>query len=209
MGYTYTTGGSMRSDEPLFVWYHPYQVVVFDKPQRTANDIDELLHLSDVILAGLFERGAPIPLEEWEDVVVWIERYHPRVPRRREDIPSVFRSSSGCVHFHSPRVQALLKDYSDLIQYLPVPLLDGCSWHHIAIYYAANFLIQYEHEIWLGEGGNEYRLELDQELVIYPIFLFRSPAHVVVDQHVMKLLLDAQVAEESEFTPLRLSWKVE
>lgn len=198
----------MRSGEPLFVWYHFHMGVILDKPQMPANDVDELLHLSDVILAGLFERGAPIPPEEWEGVVAWVERYHPRVPLRREDIPSAFLPSSGCVHFHSPRVRALLKDYADLIQYLPIPLLDGCSRQRIAVYYAANFLIQYEHEVWLGEERNEYRLYLDRELVIYPIFLFKHPARVVVNQEVMELLLEAQVAEEWEFTPLRLSWEV-
>jgi hypothetical protein len=200
----------MQSSKQLFVWYHSYLGVILDKPQIPADDVDKLLHLSDVVLSELFERGVPIHPEEWEGVVVWVERYHPRVPVQRHDIPPAFRSSlSSRVHFHSPRVRALLKRFAGLIQYLPTPLLDGCTGQRIGVYYAANFLIQYGPEAQLEGGRWQHEYRLNQRIEKYPISLVTSGWHVVVDQEVRNLLLKARVIDEGDFTPLRLSEGIE
>jgi hypothetical protein len=199
----------MQSSKQLFVWYHSYLGVILDKPQIPADNVDNLLHLSDVVLSGLFERGVPIHPEEWEGVVVWVERDHPRVPVQRHDIPPAFQSSlSNRAHFHSPRVRALLKRFAGLIQYLPTPLLDGCTGQRIGVYYAANFLIQYGPEVQLERvRWREYRL--NQKIEKYPISLVTSGWHVVVDQEVRDLLLKARVIDEEDFAPLRLSEGIE
>lgn len=192
----------------LYEWYVGYEFVTLDNPRVSGDDWD-ILALEST-LQSYFDEGTLIPPDKWEGVVAWVQRFHPRVPLRLEDIPQAFTDDHE-VHFYSPQVRALLEKYTNGIQYLPTPLLDAGSGQSLAIYYAANHLIQYKcvKSIVVTEYGAEF--QVDRPIKPYPVFVLlneRGLKKVIVERQVRNALLRAEVAEEWQFTPIRLTMVV-
>ncbi len=158
---------------------------------RIEDEYDLLYHLNTVY--HRLTQGKPIPLDEWDsNLCLWVVR-HPQLPiHSLTDVPILM----GIPIVHSPRLKNLMENIgmNQLIQYIPVSIIDRWTKQNLSIYYFANFLSHIDcldtNRTTFDEDGLIKRAVLQKRLIQHaPLFYVEGkPPFVVVREDVKKAI---------------------